>query len=73
MRKHRTRYMEGLFYNTGNYHESRMGDAFGFTRQYADTVSQQLLDDERINNLHKKEEQDKIDEKEAQQNSKEKK
>jgi hypothetical protein len=61
MRKHRTSYMEGLFYTTGNYHQRTLGDIFGFSRQYTDTISQEMLDDERINNLHRKEEQDSID------------
>jgi hypothetical protein len=58
--------MEGLFYNTGNYHRTRMSDVFSFSRQYTDTINQGMLDDERIDNLHKKEEQEKEDQNKTQ-------
>lgn len=48
MKRHRRSYLSGLFYNTGNYDVRTVGEGFGFSRQFTDTINQELMDDERI-------------------------
>ena len=48
MRRRRLNPLSGLFFNTGDRHEATIDESFGFSRQYADTVSEGLMEDERI-------------------------
>jgi hypothetical protein len=56
MRRHRRSYLSGLFFNTGNYDLRSVDDTFGFTRQFADAINQEMMDDERLERKHKQEE-----------------
>jgi hypothetical protein len=55
MRRHRRSYLSGLFFNTGNYDLRSVDDTFGFTRQFADAINQEMMDDERLDRKHKQE------------------
>ncbi|SIQ58862.1 hypothetical protein [Pontibacter lucknowensis] len=59
MRRHRRSYLSGLFFNTGNYDVPTVDTSFGFSRQFTDTVSQGLMDDERVEREHQKEDAEK--------------
>lgn len=50
MRRHRLNPLTGLFFNTGDRHEPTIDESFGFSRQYRDTVSEGLMEDERLEN-----------------------
>ena len=62
MKRRRSSYLSGLFFNTGNYNERTVDQSFAYTRQFADVTNERLLDDERIENKRKQEEQLKKDE-----------
>lgn len=57
MRRHRRRESPGLISDTWNYSQRTVDDSFGFTRSFTDTVKQEMLDEERIEMKHKKEEE----------------
>ena len=65
MRRRRLNPLSGLFFNTGDRHEATIDESFGFSRQYADTVSEGLMEDERI--AHKKEEMHRQEEEQKRQ------
>lgn len=52
MRRHRRN--EGLgISNTWNYTLRTVGDSLGFTREFTDSISQEMMDDERIARKHR--------------------
>ncbi|MEJ8757892.1 hypothetical protein WG947_12835 [Pontibacter sp. H259] len=63
MRHRRLNPLSGLFFNTGDRHEQTIDESFGFSRQYRDTVSEGLMEGERLENkkeaLHRQEEEQK--------------
>lgn len=54
MRRRRESFLSGLFFNTGNYNLPTVNDSFGYSRQFIDTVNQEMLAEERIEMEHKK-------------------
>lgn len=56
MRRHR-RSSIGSISDTWNYNLSSVDDSLGFTREFTDAVSQEMLDEERILRKHRLEKQ----------------
>jgi hypothetical protein len=57
MRRPRRSYGTGLISDTWNYNLRTTDDSFDFTRKFTDTVSQEMLDEERIEKKHKTQEE----------------
>ncbi|MBC5774171.1 hypothetical protein H8S95_08865 [Pontibacter sp. KCTC 32443] len=53
MRRRRLNSLSGLFFNTGERREVTVDDSFGFSRQFADTINEGMMEDERLE--HKRE------------------
>jgi hypothetical protein len=51
-------HLSDLFYNTGDMNERTVNDSFGFSREFTDRTSQEMLSEERIEMKHKKEEEE---------------
>ncbi|PRY10668.1 hypothetical protein CLV24_11387 [Pontibacter ummariensis] len=58
MRRRGRNFLSDLFYNTGDLNERTVDDSFGFSRQFADTVTEGMLEDERIKRARLKREQE---------------
>jgi hypothetical protein len=48
-------HLSDIFYNTGDFNERTVGEGFGFTRQFSDSVRQEMLEEERLKMKHDKE------------------
>lgn len=59
MRRRGRRSLSDLFYNTGDMYERTVDESFGFSRQFADTVTEGMLEEERIKNKRLKRDQEK--------------
>jgi len=57
MRRIRRDYNAGLVSNTWNYNLRTVGDSLGFTKDFTNAVNQEMLDEERIQMKHEKEEE----------------
>ncbi|MFD3002822.1 4a-hydroxytetrahydrobiopterin dehydratase [Pontibacter toksunensis] len=63
MRRHRRRESPALISDTWNYSQRTVDDSLGFTRDFTDTVSQEMLDEERIEMKRKKEQEQREEQK----------
>lgn len=57
MRRNRRRHITDLFYNTGDLNERTVDESFTFSREFTNTINQEMLEEERIMRKHEQEQQ----------------
>ena len=62
MRRHRTSFLSGLFFNTGNYTLPSVDDSLGVSRRFSDSINDEMLREERLEREHRRAREHKQDE-----------